>query len=235
MRTVFLLSRTSPSLQAQHAQGRRELKKLTIMLIALFLLAPAVYAEDTALEAPHWTFDIKAGRFMPDLPDWRSYYSRNYVTEYGTSLAYKFIRQAEVGVEAGYLSAKGLAKAPAHQLNTGSVTYTLYPVNAFILFRGIVKENQWIVPYAGGGYTRMYYRESIEDQGTIKGSANGYHARAGLQILLDGLDPSASGNMFIEYGIFHTYLILEARYTHAVVSSTNLGGKSYLAGLLFEF
>lgn len=172
---------------------------------------------------------------MPDLPEWSRYNSRKYITEYAGSFAYKFVRQAEVGLEAGYLSTKSTAYAPSHHLLTGSVTYSLYPVNAFILFRGVVKEGQWLVPYVGGGYTRMFYRETVEDQGTIKGSANGYHARAGLQLLLDGLDPSGAGNLFMEFGIVHTYLVLEARYTRAVVSSINLGGKSYLAGLLFEF
>jgi hypothetical protein len=81
----------------------------------------------------------------------------------------------------------------------------------------------------------MYYREKVEGQDTVSGSANGYHARGGLQLLLDGLDQSAANGMYMDYGIFHTYLFIEAKYTHAVISGIDLGGTSYLAGLLFEF
>ena len=69
---------------------------------------------------------------------------------------------------------------------------------------------------------------------------DGYHGRAGLQLLLDNMDPRAAGNLYTDYGIFHTYLFFEAQYIRAMVSdldgvSVNLGGTSYLAGLLFEF
>ena len=192
-------------------------------------------AEDALVSRPHWSIEVKAGNFFPDLTDWSRYHSRKDIPEYGASLAYKFIRQLEAGIEAGYLTTKGQARAPLHNIATGSVTYSLAPVNVFLLFRGIVNENQWIVPYAGGGYTRMFYKEQVEDQKTIKGSANGYHARAGIQILLDDLDPRGSSNLIHDYGIAHTYLFVEAKYTRAVVSSNNLGGKSYLGGLLFEF
>jgi hypothetical protein len=41
----------------------------------------------------------------------------------------------------------------------GEVDYDLYPVNVFVLVRGVINENQWLVPYIGGGWTRMYYHE----------------------------------------------------------------------------
>jgi hypothetical protein len=206
-----------------------------MLVLAFFLIATAAHGQDADVDQPHWTFEMKAGRFMPDLPEWNRFHNRKYMPEYAASVAYKLIRQIEAGVEAGYLTTKGIAFAPQHNLLTGSVTYTLYPVNAFVLFRGIIRESQWLVPYAGGGYTKMFYRETVEDQSAIKGSVNGYHARAGIQILLDGLDPGGANNLTMEYGILHSYLFIEARYSRAVVSSINLGGTSYLSGLMFEF
>jgi hypothetical protein len=46
--------------------------------------------------------------------------------------------------------------------------------------------------------------------------------------------------MYLDYGVFHTYLFFEAEYIRATVNtvtsgSVNLGGTSWLAGLLFEF
>jgi len=210
------------------------LKKLILLL--LFAVVPVLaHAEEPAPELPSWSFEIKAGDFAPALPNWTEFYGKRDIPEYSMSLAYKIIRQVELGIEGGYLSSRGSGYAPLHGTLAGSVTYDLYPANVFILFRGVVSEKQWFVPYVGGGYTKMFYRETVENQGTVKGSANGYHARGGLQFLLDGLDPDAANDMYQDYGIIHTYLFVEAEYIHAVAASTNLGGTGYVAGLLFEF
>lgn len=209
-----------------------------IILFLLSLIIPAVAnAADSALGQPHWSLEFKAGNFAPSLSNWAQFYGRRDMPEYAASLAYKLIRQVEIGVEGGYLTARGHAFAPLHNTAAGSVTYDLYPVNVFVLLRGLVSENQWIVPYVGGGYTKMFYREHVEGQGTVRGSANGYHVRGGLQFLLDGLDRSAANSLYMDYGVFHTYLFIEAEYTSAKVKSVSLdiGGTSYLAGLLFEF
>ncbi len=207
-----------------------------IILLLMLIAAPSVvHAADQTDDHPNWSFEMKAGLFAPSLSNWARYYGKRDMPEYALAVAYKLKRQIEIGVEGGFLRDKGQGFAPLHNIMTGSVEYTLYPVNVFVLLRGVFNENQWIVPYAGGGYTRMYYRETIEGQDTVSGSANGYHARGGLQFLLDGLDQSAANNMYMDYGIFHTYLFIEAKYTDAVVSGINLGGTSYLAGFLFEF
>jgi hypothetical protein len=202
----------------------------------LLCLAPAIaLAADPADDQPHWSFEIKGGKFAPKLANWAQFYGQRDMPEFAMALAYKIRRQIEIGVEGGFLEDRGQAYAPLHQVAAGRVTYNLYPVSAFVLFRGMFDENQWLVPYVGGGYTKMFYREKIEGQDTVSGSANGYHARGGLQFLLDGLDQSAANGLYMDYGIFHTYLFIEAKYTDAVISGINLGGTSYLAGLLFEF
>ncbi len=209
--------------------------KKIILLLLLCLVPSIALGADQAEDRPHWSFELKGGLFTPALANWARYYGKRDIPEYALSLAYKVTRQVEVGIEGGMLEAKGQGFAPIHQIATGNVTYDLYPVNAFVLLRGVFNEEQWIVPYAGGGYTKMFYREKVEMQNTVSGSANGYHARGGLQFLLDPLDRSAANNMYIDYGVFHTYLFVEAQYSHAVISGINLGGTSYLAGLLFEF
>jgi hypothetical protein len=54
------------------------------------------------------------------------------------------------------------------------------------------------------------------------------------------MDPRAASNMYRDYGVFHTSLFLEARSIRAMITdlngtSVNLGGTSWLGGLLFEF
>jgi hypothetical protein len=207
------------------------LKKFIILLIVFFVPA-IVHAADPLLEPPHWSLEFKGGTFAPALADWATYYGKRSMPEIAGSWAYKLIRQVDIGISIGYAKDEGHAVA-----SSGKVTYEILPVNLFILLRGVMDENQWLVPYAGGGFTRMNYRETIEGQDTVKGSADGYHVRGGLQFLLNGLDARSSTRMFQDYGILNTYLFAEAEYTHAVVKSVsvNLGGTAYLFGLLFEF
>ena len=212
------------------------MKKIIILVFAL-LVPAAAYAADTVIDHPHWSLELKRGNFTPALDNWAQYYTQRSMPEYAGSLAYMLQRQVEVGVEAGSARDKGQASAPGHGIMSGEVAYTLYPLNVFILLRGILSENQWIVPYVGGGWTRMYYREKVVGQDTVRGSADGYHVRGGLQFTLDGLDQSAANGMYMDYGVYHTYFFVEAERTKATLraASVDLGGDAYLMGLLFEF
>jgi len=214
------------------------LKKLVLVMI-LSILPTAALAED-AIKRPHWSLELKGGEFIPDVDNWSAFYGQRYTSEYGGSLAYKITRKLEFGIEGMYLKDNGQGFAPIHQTIAGSVKYESVPLNVFVLARGLFSEKQWIVPYVGGGWTTMFYREEVQSQEVTRGSTNGYHARAGLQLLLDGIDPSASTSMELDYGISHTYLFVEAEYIRAMANtatsgSVNLGGTSWLAGLLFEF
>jgi hypothetical protein len=217
---------------------RHTLKKLVLLMI-LFIVPMAALAEE-APERPHWSFELKGGEFIPDVDNWSAFYGQRYTSEYGGSVAYKITRKLEFGIEGMYLKDNGQGFAPIHQTITGNVKYASAPLNVFVLVRGLFSEKQWLVPYVGGGWTTMFYREEVQSQEVTRGSTNGYHGRAGLQLLLDGIDPSASTSMYLDYGMFHTYLFVEAEYIRAMANtstsgSVNLGGTSWLAGLLFEF
>lgn len=219
------------------------MRAIMLLLAAVLLVPAAGYAASTELDQPNWSLEFKGGNFYPEIDNWKDFYGRDHTWHYAGSLAYKLARQLEAGIEAGYIKDKGQGYAPLNsQLQgtpvlSGRVTYELAPVNVFVLLRGVFSDNQWLVPYAGGGYTRMFYRERIENQGAARGYVNGYHGRAGLQLLLDGIDSSAANNLFLDYGVQHTYLFVEVEITKAKLeaSSMDLGGKSYLAGFLFEF
>lgn len=212
------------------------MKKIILLMLAL-LIPTAAHAADTVLDRAHWSLEIKGGTFAPALDNWALYYGKRSMPAYEGSLAYKLLRQVEVGVGVGSARDKGQALAPLHETMSGQVTYELYPLNVFVLLRGIISEDQWIVPYIGGGWTRMYYREKVQEQETVRGSADGYHFRGGLQFALDGLDQSAANSMYMDYGVYHTYFFVEAERTKANVkaASVDLGGDAYLMGLLFEF
>jgi hypothetical protein len=212
----------------------------TIIVAAIFLLTPTVLlASEARSDRPHWSVELKAGALFPDTAGWGG----SSVGEYGAALAYKPFRQIEVGIEGSY--SRGTGEGLQGQTTAGEVLFERVPLNLFVLARGVFDENQWLVPYAGGGYTRMFYRAKVKDQGKTEGSVNGYHARAGVQLLLDRLEPETAQNLYLDFGMHHTYFFLEGKYTRAEVDtvasgtlasvSENLGGISFLGGFLFEF
>lgn len=222
------------------------MKRLLLALALLFIPAVAPAAEASG-DRPHWSLELKGGVFFPSLSRWSEFYGNSYTPEYGGALAYKVWREIEVGVEGTYLSTDGNGQAPLHaqlpggsQAAAGQVSYELFPLNVFVLARGVFREDQLLVPYLGGGWTRMFYREEVKGQGKVQGSTNGFHARGGIQFLLDRIDADAARSLDRDYHVRHTYFFTEAKYTRAnadTVSSgtANLGGVSYLGGLLFEF
>ncbi len=218
------------------------------MLFLLFILPlpAAAYAEAPADERPHWSLEVKGGKFAPDIAEWATFYGDRSTGQFEASLAYKILRQVEAGIAAGRIRDGGQGWAPLHSAATGTTTYgghinyQLFPVNVFVVLRGVFTENQWVVPYIGGGWTRMYYKEEISLQPMVKGYADGSHIRGGLQLLLDELDQRAATNMLRDYGVYHTYFFVEAQRSKAMINdvtgvSINLGGTSILGGLLFEF
>ncbi len=210
---------------------------ITFFVLVFTFLPSSALAEDPLLEQPHWSLEVKGGSFTPVLENWSQFYGKRSMPEFAGTLAYKLLRQVEFGVGVGTMRAKGQAYAPIHKNYVGNATYELFPVNAFVLLRGILNEDQRLVPYAGGGFTRIYYREKASGEPTARGHADGYIVRGGLQLSLDFIDRNAQNRMYRDYGVYHTYLFVETEHNRAIVKSvsTDLGGTAYLVGLLFEF
>lgn len=214
--------------------------KNIILILLFFLLPAAAFAETADAERPHWSLEVKGGEFAPNIPGWAEFYGSRSTGQSEGSLAYKVLRQVDAGVAVGRIRDGGQGMALVHGTVGGHINYQLFPVNVFIVLRGVFKEEQWVVPYVGGGWTRMYYKEEFKLQPTIRGYADGSNMRAGLQLLLDVFDQRAATNMLMDYGVSHTYFFVETQRTKATITdvtgaSVDLGGTSYLGGLLFEF
>lgn len=210
------------------------------LFILLLLLPVAAFGASPPLPQTHWSLGIKGGWFSPAIDNWEASYGNDRTWNYAGSLAYRIRREVELGIEGGFIKDRGQGKGAISGTAAGKVDYELFPLQAFVLFRAAFREKQLFVPYIGGGWSRMYYREKTEAQGTARGFADGYHGRAGLQILLDDADSIAARNLATDFGIYHTYFFLEAQNSSAKTNDVNgrsvdLGGTSYFFGLLFEF
>jgi hypothetical protein len=165
---------------------------------------------------PRWSAEIMSGRFEPELEDWATFYGDDEMRQLGFGLGYKLLRQVEVGLAVDYMHDQ------------------LYPAHLYVLLRGVFFENQWVVPYVGGGLTRAYYRQAVDNQSSVRGKADGDHTRFGLQILLDALDGGNAAG-FEEESVDNTYLVIERLSFSAEFDGIELGGDSVRLGLVFEF
>jgi hypothetical protein len=117
-------------------------------------------------------------------------------------------------------------------------TLSVVPLQSYLLLQLCFTDDQWVVPYVAGGYSRYYYQLKVDQGDKVSGHQDGYHARGGLKVLLDGLDPYFAERAFQHWGIWNTYLSLEAQYAKVDdrgASDTNLGGVSYSAEIVIEF
>lgn len=219
--------------------------KILLLTLVLVFIPLFTLADQGDTEVVNVSLELKGGAFFPALPNWTKFYGRRHMPAYGGALAYKILRQIEVGIEGTYSNANGNGQALLHGNQpalASRVSFELLPLDVFVLARGIFDEDQLLVPYLGGGWTRVFYREEIsgQGQGKVQGSTNGYHARGGVQLLLDRLDPDSAKNFKHDFNVRHTYFFVETKYTRAFANtepsgSVNLGGGSYLGGLRFEF
>lgn len=234
---LFLMTALSVLVWRRKVQQLRNAAAASAVLLAFtFLAAPAPAQAETRPDRPHWSLELKGGESFPS----KSNFFGGNQAEYGAAVGYKLHRMVEVGLEASYLRGSGNGRLLVNNLESSEqVTYERVPLNLFVLGRLVLNEDQLLVPYAGVGYTRLFYREKAPGV-TVKGSVNGFNARGGVQILLDGLERDASQSLYKEFGIHHTYLFVEGKYLDARADtsdggSVNAGGTSVLGGLLFEF
>ncbi len=205
-------------------------------LLLLFLLTAfpvSGFAKDV-LNTPRWSFELKGGYFEPALERWAEFYGEDRMSQFNLLLAYKLTRFLDIGFETGYRRDSGKGYLEVSSTLGGEVDYENYPVGLFAVIRGVFSEDQWLVPYMGGGFGRIYYKTAIEYQDSVRGAVNGYNARVGVQLLLDVFDKSLANSSRKDYGLHNTYLTLEIQKSR-VRGSVDLGGSHYLAGLLFEF
>jgi hypothetical protein len=192
-------------------------------------------AAENPVAVPHWSFELKGGRFYPDLPDWKRYYGSDSMNQFAMALSYMPVRALELGTELGRAHDVGEGLLPTSGLLGGEVTYIVMPVHIYLVARGVFSERQWLIPYAGGGWSRAYYKQTVAYQQEHSGHADGWNARAGLLLLLNPLDPGSAESLRLDYGIEYTYFTLEAQKYGADKDGTELGGESYMLGLRFDY
>lgn len=213
-----------------------QLSPLTRYLMILFVLAfPAI---SYAGERSGPSFAISYGQLEPASDDWKEIYGEELVSNYRASIGYRFHPTFGVEIGGGYLAKDGEGKTLTGGDTGVKTTFQSAPIDLTLMYRLNYFQEQFIIPYIGGGVSYNLYWETIKDGRKLKGGMWGQHVTGGIQLLLDRLDKKSARDFEEDYGIDNTYLTAGA--THSVINDfgkegVDLGGWNYSAGLLFEF
>ncbi|MBI5446610.1 MAG: fibronectin type III domain-containing protein [Deltaproteobacteria bacterium] len=208
-------------------------------LVATALLLPSP-SPAQPLRA-HWVVGVMGGAFEPGTEDWGTTFDHERLPAGKVNIGYRLLSTLELGVEAGYWRAEGeAATTVSGRLVTPAAneTLTVIPLQGYALLNFQFTDRQWLVPYAGGGYSRYYFRQAIEGQDDSKGHLDGYHFRGGVKFLLNGLDPASAQRANAYFNLKKTFLALEAQWAKVDDfgdANADLGGVSYYGGLVLEF
>jgi hypothetical protein len=117
-------------------------------------------------------------------------------------------------------------------------TLQVVPVQPYVLLDLMLSEEQLLVPYVAGGWSRYYYRQEVDGADDTDGHLDGYHFRGGLKLLLNRLDPRSAKKARDAFGLKRTYFTTEAQFAKVDDfggTSADLGGWSFFAGTALQF
>ena len=184
---------------------------------------------------------VGGGYFIPAVDDWKEQYGRSGGWLPSLYAGYAVAPRWWVAAEAGYFSSESRARDVTGNLSIERQRLTLLPITLGVEHAVRFSEDQLFVPFVGLGYRRVVYRLEVGNKDRVQGGAGGWVARGGLDVLLNALDPSAASGLREEWGIARTYMRFEAQWAKVNASGSagtgdiDLGGKTFLAGLKFEF
>jgi hypothetical protein len=211
----------------------------------------------------HFAFEVKFGPYKPDVDSEFNGARMPYDRYFGSSR--RLLSQVEfdwqvfhgfgsvaLGVGAGIFSVTGQAPLGTNtgQLSGDTSTFRVAPFSASVIYRFdyfLQQRDFPFVPYAKGGLDWAYW-QITDGNGEIahdamgnsgRGGTLGWHATAGVALVLDWLDPEAARDFDADLGVNHTAITFE--YTHADISGLgrsdrlHVGDTTWALGLLLEF
>lgn len=224
----------------------RNIGRLTAIAVALTAVMFVTPGPSCAAHASRLV-GIQVGYFVPATEGWKDGYGKRGGVTTGLTAGYALNAQWAIGAEAAYFSANNQARNASGQPSIEKQELTLIPVTVGVEYRMEFSPEQVVVPFVGLGYRRVEYSLKVSSLSGIRGGAGGSVVRGGFDLLLDALDPLSASGMQKEYGVAHTYLRFEAQLANVSAPSEpdpttlapqpdiDLGGKTFLLGLRFEF
>ncbi len=227
---------------------------------------PDVYDPLRYRSAQHFAFELKFGPYRPDVDSefvgrsnpprtpYKDYFgnSRHLLSQ--VELDWQILRKfgsLGLGVGIGYYQVTGTAPQASDGEPSGDTsTFKVVPISVSAVYRFdflFEDHNIPLVPYGKLGLDYAYW-QITDGNGNIatdgrggngRGGTLGWHAAAGLALMIDYFDPEAAHDFDSDLGVNHTALTFEL--SHADISGLgqkdrlHLGDTTWSLGLLLEF
>lgn len=206
-----------------------------LALVALVALpAPADAASPITA-----SLDLRAGSYLPGID--REFKDTNKATPYkdvfGTSGGWQYglaadfralhgvLGELSFGGSAAYWAKDGKSLSQSGDKTSDTTTLTIIPLTLDVGWRFDLLAQRWNIPLIPYVKTGLAYAVWSVDNGVGKtatstkggkstegaGGTGGFHATAGLRLLLDVFEPQAARSFDIEMGVNHSYLFAEYR------------------------
>jgi hypothetical protein len=219
-------------------------RRLGALLIALALGSPAALAQPSdpsvVPQDPRWGVALGGGYFVPAVDGFSDQYGSRGGWMPVLALSYALIPSVWLQGDVGYWTSKGFVRgALTGRVSADQQHLSLIPVTVGAEYQVRFSRDQFVVPFIAAGYRRVAYRLAVDGDEEIRGGANGWVARSGIDFSLNPLDPSSASSLYADYAIARTSLRVEAQWAKVnapgTVGDIDLGGTTVLAGLRFEF
>jgi hypothetical protein len=198
--------------------NRRLLFAALIALVAIAFAAPA-FAEEFV--DPHWmespinfSAGFKFGMGFPSTDEFKSVYGEKAIPTYGIEAGWKMVHELELHGELTYWWDQGRGITTDDKQTNEKYKMHMAPAELGLIYRFNFVYDQILVPYIGvSGVYSYYLEEKLDSSWKKRGGIWGAAGKAGLMILLDGVEKRASGGLERDWGINSTYLVYHAKYT----------------------
>ncbi|MEW6378355.1 MAG: hypothetical protein AB1611_01975 [bacterium] len=151
------------------------------------------------------SLELRGGYYRPsDNDKWDIAFGRSFSGFGGLKIGKELLTNIDIGFSADYL----------HETAREWSVYFV-PLGLSLTYAMRYYQDQLFVPYLGGGVDFVYGKTGRIHQGNIEPSylkEAGYHAVAGMRLLLDALAGEDAESFDQKYGVNNSYLVLEARY-----------------------
>jgi len=178
-------------------------KKVVAFGILFLLIAMPLMAKAASIRKGIF-LQMKGGYYRcSDYNKWEDAFGHGFSAFGGLKLSREVLKNIELGISVDYLRA-----------NQKEWAVYLVPVGLSVTYAYRRSQDQVFVPYLGGGADFVYGRtgtgELIPEVSHLK--EPGFHATAGIRILLDAVTAEDAGAFDQKYGVNNSYLVFEAKY-----------------------
>jgi hypothetical protein len=228
------------------------------------LAGPPETIESGRFRSPQrFAFELRFGPYRPDVDSefngqrtpYKDFFGNDRRLMTQMELTYEFFHgfgTLGAGIGVGYFSVSGRSpvEAGTGELTSDQSTLKVVPVSASAVYRfDVLLERRKIplVPYGKAGLDYAYWQitdgnDEIANDGAgghARGATPGWHAAAGVALVLDGFDPEAARSFDSDLGVNHTAIVFEYRYADisglGTANKMHLGDSTWSLGLLLEF